>query len=98
MATTNALAGVVIPVSRLFRALPLLHKFPYRRGVQLRGPRTGTMAKSIGEVMDDLREDVVRSKAELIRLRAQGVTPHVGKVEKFITDAEAILSRWESPN
>jgi hypothetical protein len=56
------------------------------------------MAKSIGEVMDDLREDVVRSKAELIRLRAQGVTPHIGKVRKFITDAEAILSRWESPN
>jgi len=56
------------------------------------------MAKSIGEVMDDLREDVVRSKAELIRLRAQGVTPHIGKVREFITDAEAILSRWESPN
>ena len=29
------------------------------------------MAKSISEVMDDLRLDVVRWKAELIRLRAQ---------------------------
>jgi hypothetical protein len=56
------------------------------------------MAKSINEVMDDLRLDVVRWKAELIRLRTQGVTPHMEKVEKFIADAEAILSRWESPN
>ena len=56
------------------------------------------MAKSINEVMDDLRQDVVRWKAELIRLRAQGATPHIEKVEKFIADAEAILSRWESPN
>jgi len=56
------------------------------------------MTKSISEVMDDLRQDVVRSKAELIRLRAQGVTPDIEKVEKFIADAEAILSRWVSPN
>ena len=79
-------------------ALPLLHKFPYRRVVQLRGPRTGGMAKSISEVMDDLRQDVARWKAEPTHLRAQGVTPHIEKVEKFIADAEAILSRWESPN
>jgi hypothetical protein len=56
------------------------------------------MTKSVSEVMDDLRQDVVRSKSELIRLRAQGVTPHIEKVEKFIADAEAILHRWESPN
>jgi len=56
------------------------------------------MAKSISEVMDDLRQDVARWKAELTHLRAQGVTPHIEKVEKFIADAEAILSRWESPN
>ena len=56
------------------------------------------MAKSISEVMDALRQDVVRWKAELIRLRAQGLTPRVEKVEKSIADAEAVLSRWESPN
>jgi hypothetical protein len=56
------------------------------------------MAKSVSEVMDDLRQEVFRWKAELIRLRAQGVTPHIEKVEKFIVDAEAILSRWETPN
>jgi hypothetical protein len=56
------------------------------------------MAKSVSEVMDDLRQDVVRWKAELIRLRAQGAALHIAKVEKFIADAEAILRRWESPN
>jgi ribosomal protein L29 len=56
------------------------------------------MAKSISEVMDDLRQDVARWKAELICLRAQSVTPQIEKVEKFIADAEVVLSRWESPN
>jgi ribosomal protein L29 len=56
------------------------------------------MAKSISETMDDLRQDVVRWKAELSHLRAQGVTPHIEKVEKFIADAETVLSRWENPN
>jgi hypothetical protein len=83
---------------RLARALPLLPKFPYRRVVELWGPRTGSMAKSISEVMDDLRQDVARWKAELICLRAQSVTPQIEKVEKFIADAEVVLSRWESPN
>ena len=37
------------------------------------------MAKSISEVMDDLRLDVVQWKTELIRLRTQGATPHIEK-------------------
>jgi ribosomal protein L29 len=56
------------------------------------------MSKSISEVMDDLRQDVVQWKVELIRLRAQNVALRIEKVEKFIADAEVIISRWESPN
>jgi hypothetical protein len=56
------------------------------------------MAKSISESMDDLYQDVVRWRAELVRLRAEGHTSTVEQVEKLITDAERVLSRWEKPN
>lgn len=62
------------------------------------GPRCvwGTMAKDVGQMMDELRLDTARWRVELVQLRLAGYTETVKEVEKLIADAEMILARWES--
>lgn len=54
------------------------------------------MAKSITEMMDDLREDLARWRLELSRVRAEGHITSIRQLEKLISDAEFILARWEN--
>jgi len=56
------------------------------------------MAKDPDEVMDEFRQDVVRWKLELARVRAdERLSSAVEKIEKAIADAEAVLTRWDGP-
>jgi len=55
------------------------------------------MAKSVSEVIDDLRQDVARWKSEVVRLRAQGCSLSAEQMEKAIASAERMLSRWNDP-
>jgi hypothetical protein len=55
------------------------------------------MAKSVGEVMDGLGQDVVLWKAEVVRMRAEGDFSTLERLEKIIANAELVLTTWNKP-
>lgn len=53
------------------------------------------MAKSVEQSLDDLRHDLVNMKQRLERLKIEGDRANIDFLERWIADAEKILSRWE---
>jgi hypothetical protein len=53
------------------------------------------MGKGIDETMHNLREDVIRWKTRLERLRDEGATTNIEQLELMIARAELILSNWD---
>ena len=54
------------------------------------------MAKSVSQSMEDLRQELVRMKQRVERLRAEGNLENIEMLERWITDAEGVLARWDS--
>ncbi|HWF64671.1 MAG TPA: hypothetical protein VN685_08680 [Rhizomicrobium sp.] len=54
------------------------------------------MAKSVTQSMEDLRQELVRMKQRIERLRAEGNLENIEMLERWITDAQAVLARWDS--
>ena len=54
------------------------------------------MAKSVSQSMEDLRQELGRMKQRVERLRAEGGDPtHIEMLERWVTDATAVLARWD---
>ena len=55
------------------------------------------MAKSVSQSMEDLRQELVRMKQRVERLRAEDGDPtNIEMLERWIVDAQAVLARWDS--
>ena len=55
------------------------------------------MAKSVSQSMEDLRQELVRMKQRVERLRAEGGDlANIEMLERWIVDAQAVLARWDS--
>ena len=70
----------------------------YRRLSVVRLRRVGVwgMSKSVSQSMEDLRQELVRMKQRVERLRAEGELENIEMLERWITDAEGVLARWDS--
>jgi len=64
--------------------------------VRLRSVGVWGMAKSVSQSMEDLRQELVRMKQRVERLRAEGDLENIEMLERWITDAEGVLARWDS--
>ena len=54
------------------------------------------MAKSVSQSMEDLRQELVRMKQRVERMRAEGNLENIEMLERWITDAEGVLARWDN--
>jgi len=54
------------------------------------------VAKSVKQSMEDLRQELVRMKQRVERMRTQGGdAAQLEMLERWITDAEGVLTRWD---
>ena len=56
----------------------------------------GTMAKSVNQTMEELRREMTLWKQKVKQLRAEGQFSNIDIIERWIADAEAVLSRWDN--
>jgi hypothetical protein len=54
------------------------------------------MAKSVGEAMAELRQELIQSKQKAERLRAEGQFSDSAEIERRIEDAKVVLARWKN--
>ena len=53
------------------------------------------MAKSVSQSMEELRRELAQMKKQADRLRAEGKQANLEFLERWITDAEKVLARWD---
>jgi len=53
------------------------------------------MTKSVGQALEELRQEVTHWKREIEHLRAEGRLSNISSIERRIADAEEILVRWD---
>ncbi|HXR95967.1 MAG TPA: hypothetical protein VN718_08810 [Rhizomicrobium sp.] len=55
------------------------------------------MAKSVSQAMEELRQELTRMKQRVEQQRVEGGDPsNIAMLQRWITDAEAVLARWDS--
>jgi hypothetical protein len=53
------------------------------------------VVKSISRSMEELRQELAQMKQRIERQRAQGDLANIDFLERWITDAEKVLDRWD---
>ena len=53
------------------------------------------MVKSVRQSMEELRQELAQMKARVEQMRAEGQLANVEVLERWITDAEKVLARWD---
>ena len=54
------------------------------------------VAKSVSQSMEDLRQELIRMKQRVERMRAEGDLENIEMLERWITDAQGVLARWDN--
>ena len=55
------------------------------------------MAKSVSQSMEELRRELFEMRKRAERLRADGDLKELDFLERWIVDAEKVLTRWDPP-
>jgi len=55
------------------------------------------MAKSVSQAMEELRQELTRMKQRVEQQRVEGGDPsNIAMLQRWITDGDAVLARWDS--